>query len=131
MHAYTIGADVPGMAAPERPSSLKPVCLAPLGTAGAAAAGIDPPESETARVSSASRIGGQGPTDEGDSDGSTAGEQAALIIEGEDYAREYLARLHGGIVETGELAVIISFLTGEMLHGACRLIERALGVPHA
>ena len=58
-------------------------------------------------------------------------DQAVLIIEGEDYAREYLARLHGGIVEPGELAVIVSFLTGEMLHGACRLIERALGVRHA
>lgn len=57
--------------------------------------------------------------------------QAALSIEGEDYAREYLARLHGGIAEPGELAVIVAFLTGEMLHGACRLIERALGVPHA
>ena len=58
-------------------------------------------------------------------------DQAALRAEGEDYAREYLARLHGGIAEPGELAVILAFLTGELLHGACRLIERTLGVPHA
>jgi hypothetical protein len=32
----------------------------------------------------------------------------------------------------GELAVLLSFLTGEMLHGACRLIEKALeGRGHA
>ncbi len=53
--------------------------------------------------------------------------QAALTIEGEDYARAYLDRLRAGISEPGELAVVLSFLAGEMLQGACRVIEKALG----
>ena len=57
--------------------------------------------------------------------------QALRSIEGEEKAVRYLAQLHGGIAEPGELAVIIAFLNSEMLHGACRLIERALGVRHA
>lgn len=54
-------------------------------------------------------------------------ESALLVIEGEDYARVYLERLHAGTAAPGELATILAFLTGEMLHGACRVLEKALG----
>lgn len=57
--------------------------------------------------------------------------QALLVIEGEDYARAYLDRLSAGNAKPGELAVILAFLRDEMLQGACRVIERALGVRHA
>ena len=53
--------------------------------------------------------------------------QAADVIEGESYASAWLERLHVGVAQPGELAVILSFLTGEMLHGACRVIEKVIG----
>ena len=56
-------------------------------------------------------------------------EQAALTIEGESYALAYLDRLHSG-TQPGELAVILAFLHGEMLAGACRVIEKALEGRH-
>lgn len=56
--------------------------------------------------------------------------QAALRIEGEAYARAYIERLHGGMTQPDELPVLLSFLAGEMLHGACRVIEKALGSVH-
>ena len=56
--------------------------------------------------------------------------QALEAIEGECYARAWLDRLRAGTAQPGELAVILSFLTGNMLHGAWRLIEKALGVHH-
>lgn len=56
--------------------------------------------------------------------------QAAELIEGELYASAYLTRLQAGTAQPGELAVILAFLTGEMLHGACRLIEKALEGRH-
>jgi len=59
-------------------------------------------------------------------------DQAALTIEGEAYARAYLDRLHADAEQPGELTVLLLFLTGEMLNGACRLIEKALrGGRHA
>ena len=57
--------------------------------------------------------------------------QAALTIEGEDYARAYLRRLQRGTVSPDDLAVLMAFLHGEMLRGFCRLIEKSLGVHHA
>jgi len=51
---------------------------------------------------------------------------AALHTEGADYARAWLHRLHAGTAQPDELAVILAFLTGEMLHGACRVLEKAL-----
>lgn len=59
-------------------------------------------------------------------------EQAAQRIEGEAYSAAYLQRLQAGTALPGELSVIVAFLQGEMLHGACRLIEKALeGKRHA
>jgi len=52
---------------------------------------------------------------------------ALLVTEGEDYARAWLQRLQAGTAQPDELAVILAFLGGEMLHGACRVIEKALG----
>lgn len=56
--------------------------------------------------------------------------QAALAIEGEACARAWLHRLHEGTASPGSLAVLVSFLSGEMLHGACRLIEKVLEGRH-
>lgn len=57
--------------------------------------------------------------------------QAALVIEGEEYARTYLDRLAQQQAQPEELAALLTFLRGEMLHGACRVIEKALeGVSH-
>ena len=59
-------------------------------------------------------------------------EQAAQRIEGEAYSAAYLQRLQAGTALPGELSVIVAFLQGEMLHGACRVIEKALeGRRHA
>ena len=53
------------------------------------------------------------------------------VNEGEEYAKAYLYRLHAGTATPGELAVILAFLGGDLLHGACRVIEKALGDRHA
>jgi len=58
---------------------------------------------------------------------------ALLVIEGEDYARAWLQRLQrlqAGAAQPDELARILTFLSGQMLHGACRVIEKALGGRH-
>lgn len=61
-----------------------------------------------------------------------AGDQAAPIIAGEHCVRSYLDRLHAGTAQPGEPAAVLCYLRGELLHGACRLIEKALeGRPHA
>lgn len=60
-----------------------------------------------------------------------AAEQALLIVEGEDYARQYLGRLRAGYARPGELASLIGFLQGgPVLEGACRTIEKALEGQH-
>jgi hypothetical protein len=101
----------------------------PLHTASAER---DAPRSETADVASAGRIENQETTDNADFRCSGLLAQAALTIEGEAYARAYLNRLHADAVQPGELAALLSFLSGEMLNGACRLIEKALrGGRHA
>ena len=93
-------------------------------------AGAISPTSETAHVASAGRIEEQ-ENGRVDFHGTGAAAQAALTVEGEDYARAWLERLHAGTAKPDELAVLLTFLTGEMLHGACRVIEKALGVRHA
>ena len=95
--------------------------------------GADAPGSVTPATSDDAREldGGAGTKDQGKADtgdclGSGFADQAALLIEGEQYALAYLQRLHADMAQPGELAVILSFLGGEMLHGACRTIEKAL-----
>ena len=85
----------------------------------------DRPTSETAHVASAGRIEEQ-ENRHADFHASGIAEQAALVIEGEACALAYLERQHAGMAQPGELATLLSFLTGAMLHGACRAIEKAL-----
>ena len=68
------------------------------------------------------------PASETDFHGTSAAAHAALTVEGEDYARAWLERLHADTAQPGERAVLMTFLTGEMQRGACRVIEKALGV---
>ena len=91
---------------------------------GAAAPGWVTPASEAARVASAGRIEEQ-ENRHADFHASGIAEQAALVIEGETYALAYLERLHAGMAQPAELAVVVAFLRGEMLHGACRVIQKA------
>jgi hypothetical protein len=59
-------------------------------------------------------------------------EQAALVIEGESYAENYLERLHTGMAQPDELAAIFAFVSGEMQCGFGRAIAKALeGLRHA
>lgn len=53
-------------------------------------------------------------------------DEALQVLAGEDVARDYLQRLHDGLAQPGELAVILAYLRGEAMHGALRLIEKAL-----
>jgi hypothetical protein len=69
---------------------------------------------------------GQGSTDKGNCRGAGLAGQAAVAIEGEAYSRAYLDRLNAGTAQPGELALILGFLDGDMLHGACRVLEKAL-----
>lgn len=88
-------------------------------------AGSSAPTSETAHVASAGRIGIQnnGPAD---FRGKGFADQAAQVIDGEAQARAYLDRLRADLAQPGELAALLTFLQAETLHGACRLIEKAL-----
>lgn len=97
-----VGAAAPGLAAPERPHN------------------------DEAPGVTAEGFKGQGREDRPDSHRSRHAEQAALTIEGEAYARAYLERLQRGTVSPDDLAVLMAFLQGEMLAGACRVIEKAL-----
>ena len=57
--------------------------------------------------------------------------RAALVIEGEAHARAWLDRLQADMAQPGELAALLAYLHGELLHGACKLIEKALRGRHA
>lgn len=57
-------------------------------------------------------------------------EQALLVIEGEELASLYLARLRAQQVDPNELALMVSMLYGATLRGFCRVIEKAMGVRH-
>lgn len=53
-------------------------------------------------------------------------EPAARVIEGERRAREFLDRMHLGLAQPDELAVIVAYLRGELLYGFCRFVQKAL-----
>lgn len=53
-------------------------------------------------------------------------DNAASVIEGEQQARAYLDRLNAGMAQPDDLAALLMYLRGELLHGA-RVIEKALG----
>jgi hypothetical protein len=94
-------------------------------------AGQGTPTSDKADGANVSRVGEQSSGNRTDSQCIGTPSQATEKGEGEAYARAWLERQQAGAAQPGELAVILSFLTGEMLHGACSMIERALGVRHA
>lgn len=49
------------------------------------------------------------------------------LIEDEQHARAYLDRLNTGMAQSDDLAALLMYLRGELLRGACRVIEKALG----
>ena len=55
---------------------------------------------------------------------------ALRVIEGQQKADAYLARLHAQQADPDELAVIVSMLYGAALRGFCRALEKAIGVRH-
>ena len=57
--------------------------------------------------------------------------QAALRVEGESYAVAYIERLGTGMAQPGDLAALLAFMSGELMHGFCRRIEKALEARHA
>ena len=57
-------------------------------------------------------------------------QQALRVIEGNNKAAQYLARLHAQQADPDELALIVAMLYGATLRGFCRAIEKALGVQH-
>ena len=56
--------------------------------------------------------------------------QALQVIEGENKAAQYLARLQAQQADPDELAVILSMLYGATLRGFCRALEKAIRVSH-
>ena len=56
--------------------------------------------------------------------------RAAQVIEGEQQAVALFDRLQSGMAKPDELAVIVAYLHGEMLHGFCRLVQKALEARH-
>ena len=87
-------------------------------------------KNEAPAVAAAQGFRDQTREDEVDFQASGFAKQAALVVEGEAYAAAYLERLQAGTAQPGELALIVEFLRGEMLHGACRAIEKALEGRH-
>jgi hypothetical protein len=45
-------------------------------------------------------------------------------------ARNFLDRMHLGMAQPVELAVIVAYLHGELLQGLCRLVQKALERRH-
>lgn len=46
----------------------------------------------------------------------------------ETHARFYLERVQAGMAEPGELSALMVYLVEEAVQGACRTLERAMGV---
>lgn len=95
------------------------------------AASDRPPCDEAREVGGDAGSGDQHSFDSGDLCCSSMSAEAALTIKGEAYAHACLDRLQRDTVSPDDLAVLMAFLRGEMLAGACRVIEKALGVRHA
>jgi len=55
---------------------------------------------------------------------------AARVIAGEREAAHFLNRMQAGMAQPDELAVIVAYLHGELLHGFCRLVQKALEARH-
>ena len=57
--------------------------------------------------------------------------QALRVIEGNNKAAQYLARLQAQQADPDELALIVAMLYGATLRGFCLVIEKALRGRHA
>ena len=57
-------------------------------------------------------------------------DRAARVIQGENEAGDFVNRMRAGMVQPDELAVIVAYLHGELLHGFCRLVQKALEARH-
>lgn len=127
MHAHQHnGADAPSLATREQVSA-KPGDPAKLHPAARATIGRSPPQKdESPRLAGTERFRDQEAADSADCATRSPSEQAASAIEGEAYACAFLDRMHADVAQPGELAALPSFLDGEMLNGACRLIEKRL-----
>ena len=55
---------------------------------------------------------------------------AARVIEGGQRAESSLDRMHKGMAQPDQLAVIVAYLRGELLHGFCRQVQKALEAQH-
>ena len=63
-------------------------------------------------------------------DGFDHADHAAQVIDGERRATVFLDRVNTGLAQPDELAVIVTYLRGELLHGFCRLVQKALEARH-
>ena len=55
---------------------------------------------------------------------------AARVIVGEKVAGDFLNRMSAGMAQPDELAVIVAYLHDDLLHGFCRLLQKALEARH-
>ena len=57
-------------------------------------------------------------------------DHAAQVIHGEQQTAGFLDRIRSGMAQPDELAVILAYLRGELLHGFCHLVQKALERRH-
>jgi len=94
-------------------------------------AGHATPESEKAPTVASGQGFQKGTRNESpDCHGAPHAGQALRVIEGENKAAQYLARLHSQQADPEELALIVSMLYGATLRGFCRALEKAIGLRH-
>lgn len=55
---------------------------------------------------------------------------AAQMIRGEHRAAPLHDRMRTGMAQPDELTVLVAYLHGELLHGLCRLVQKALEARH-
>ena len=56
--------------------------------------------------------------------------RAAQVIEGKRHTVMFFDRIQSGMAQPNELAVIVAYLHGELLHKFCRLVQMALEARH-
>lgn len=57
-------------------------------------------------------------------------EPAAGAIEAEAASGDFLKNLSTGMAQPDDLAVIVAYLLGEVVHGFCRLVQTAMEARH-
>lgn len=107
MHAIHSGAIAPGSTAPQSVNG--------------------DPERDEAETTAGTALGFRDyETERTNSLATTPAEQAALTIEGQQYATEFLARVDAGMAQPAELSLMVSWLNGGHLDGFCRAIQKRL-----